>query len=430
MLADCCVVGGGPAGVTLSLLLARAGVAVTLLEAHKTFERDFRGDTIHPSTLELLDQIGLADRLHELPHTKMGEFQLRTPAGIQSLIVFKRLRTRFPYVMVMPQARFLEFLVAEARRYAHFHLVMGATVQRLIDEAGAIRGVGYAAGDESTDLRATLTVGCDGRFSRVRKLAGLESTPQSARMEVLWFRLPRHALDRSEDASITVGHREFLVLLGRPHEWQVGYVVQQGGYARAKQEGLEALRFSVLRSFPWLADRVALLEDWKQVNVLAVQADRLRRWYRPGLLLIGDAAHAMLPVAGVGINCAIADAAQAANILADPLRCGPVVEADLADVQRRRERPTRIIQAFQLRIQERLIGQALASAESFTLPLPVRLLRRVPLMRDLPGRLVGLGIPRVQLDRPQERPPRHNTAQTDGSLAIPVRTPPSGGVDR
>jgi 2-polyprenyl-6-methoxyphenol hydroxylase-like FAD-dependent oxidoreductase len=179
-----------------------------------------------------------------------------------------------------------------------------------------------------------------------------------------------------------------------------------------------------------LADRVALLEDWKQVNVLAVQADRLRRWYRPGLLLIGDAAHAMLPVAGVGINCAIADAAQAANILADPLRCGPVVEADLADVQRRRERPTRIIQAFQLRIQERLIGQALASAESFTLPLPVRLLRRVPLMRDLPGRLVGLGIPRVQLDRPQERPPRHNTAQTDGSLAIPVRTPPSGGVDR
>jgi 2-polyprenyl-6-methoxyphenol hydroxylase-like FAD-dependent oxidoreductase len=403
MMADCCVVGAGPAGVTLSLLLARAGVAVTLLEAHKNFERDFRGDTIHPSTLELLDQIGLAERLHELPHTKMGEFQLRTAAGIQTLIVFKRLRTRFPYVMVMPQARFLEFLVAEASQYSHFHLVMGATVQRLLEEPGAVRGVGYAVGDDRTDLRAALTVGCDGRFSRVRRLAGLDAAPQSAPMEVLWFRLPRRSADRSEEASITVGDREFLVLLGRPQEWQIGYVIEQGGYARAKQAGLESLRSSVVRSLPWLADRVALLADWKQVNVLAVQADRLTRWYRSGLLLIGDAAHAMLPVAGVGINCAIADAAETANVLAEPLRCRPIVEADLAEVQRRRERPTRIIQAFQRRIQQRLIGQALASAESFTIPLPLRLLRRLPLLRDLPGRVVGLGVPRVRLERPQER---------------------------
>ena len=405
MTPRCAVVGGGPAGVMLSLLLARAGVPVTLLEAHRTFDRDFRGDTIHPSTLELLDQIGLAGPLHDLPHTRLGEFQLRTPAGIQTMIVFKRLRTRFPYVMVMPQARFLEFLVGEAGRYPHFQLIMGATVQRLIEEDGAIRGVGYSAGDDRVDLRAGLTVAADGRFSRVRRLAGLEPAPQSAPMDVLWFRMPRRADDRSDEASITVGRQEFVVLLGRPDEWQIGYVMQQGGFARAKAEGLDRLRRSVLASLPWLADRVAQLNDWAQVNVLSVEASRLGRWYRSGLLLIGDAAHVMLPVAGVGINCAVADAAEAANVLSEPLRSRPIVDADLAEVQRRRERPTRIIQAFQARVQQRLIGRALGSSVPFTLPLPLRLMRRIPVVRDLPGRVVGLGIPRVRIERPGERAP-------------------------
>jgi 2-polyprenyl-6-methoxyphenol hydroxylase-like FAD-dependent oxidoreductase len=275
----------------------------------------------------------------------------------------------------------------------------------LIDEDDVVRGVSYTEGGERRDLLALLTVGADGRFSRIRKLAGLKSIAQSAPMEVLWFRLPRHPEDPSAEASITISRGEFMVVLGRPDEWQIGYVVQEGGYLRAKRDGMASFRRTVLTSLPWLADRVDRLADWSQVKILSVQADRLTRWYRPGALLIGDAAHAMLPVAGVGINCAIGDAVEAANVLADPLRSGEVAVADLAEVQRRRERPTRILQAFQARVQQRVIQQALESAMAFTLPLPLRILRRVPVLRNVPGRMVGLGIPRIRLNRPQERAP-------------------------
>lgn len=337
---SCCIVGGGPAGVMLSLLLARAGVPMTLLEAHKDFDRDFRGDTIHSSTLEVLDQIGLADRLHELPHAKIRELRFISAARTYTMAVFNRLPTRFPYVMMMPQSDFLEFVAEEAKKYSHFRLVMGASVHELIEEDGAIRGVAYRGPDGRCEIRAALTVATDGRFSSLRKLASLEPVSQSDPMEVLWFRLPRKPEDEHDQATLNIGEGNFVVLLGRVHEWQVGYVVRKGGYQKLKTKGLNALQHSIAVTVPLLADRVELLNDWHHVNVLSVEASRLTRWYRPGLLLIGDAAHVMLPVGGVGINCAISDAVEAANVLGEPLRAGRVEDEMMAEVQRRRERLT------------------------------------------------------------------------------------------
>ena len=236
----CCVVGGGPAGVMLSLLLARAGVSVTLLEAHHDFDRDFRGDTIHPSTLEILDQIGLADRLHKLPHVKAPSFRLVSATQVHTMAVFNRLPTRFPYIMMMPQSQFLEFLVEDARRYPSFSLVMGARVQHLLTEDGTIRGVSYRDDHGQHDVRASLTVGADGRFSQVRKLAGAEPVSVSGTMEVLWMRLPRKAGEQHDEAALMIGQQHVAAVLGRTSEWQVGYVMNKGGFQRLKSEGLDA----------------------------------------------------------------------------------------------------------------------------------------------------------------------------------------------
>jgi 2-polyprenyl-6-methoxyphenol hydroxylase-like FAD-dependent oxidoreductase len=401
---SCCVVGGGPAGVLLSLLLARAGVPVVLLEARKDFDRDFRGDTIHPSTLEVLDQIGLADRLHQLPHAKMRELRFITPARVYSMAVFSRLPTRFPYVMIMPQSRFLEFLVAEAKRYPHFRIVMDANVQQLIEEQGVVRGVAYRGADGPCELRAGLTVAADGRFSRLRKLAGLEGVSQSAPMEVIWLRLPRKPRDPGEEGSINIGHGRVIALLGRVDEWQVGYIVAKGGYQKLKRDGIETLHKSIADLVPWLADRVGTITDWHDINVLSVEADRLTRWHRPGLMIIGDAAHVMLPVGGVGINCAIADAVEAANVLAQPLRAGRLEYRHLIEVQRRRERYTQIVQRFQRVMQKRGLGETLEAAKPFSMPLPLRIVLRIPGLRDLPPRVMAFGVRRARLERPDEVP--------------------------
>jgi 2-polyprenyl-6-methoxyphenol hydroxylase-like FAD-dependent oxidoreductase len=401
----CCVVGGGPAGVMLSLLLARAGVPVVLLEARRDFDRDFRGDTIHPSTLEVLDQIGLAGPLHELPHAKMRELCFITPDRIYPMAVFRRLPTRFPYVMIMPQSRFLEFLVAEAKRYPHFRIVTDANVQQLIEEDGNIRGVTYRGTHGSFEVRAPLTVAADGRFSRLRKLAALEAVTQSAPMEIIWLRLPRKPEDRHEEGSINIGHGRVIALLGRIDEWQVGYIVAKGGYQKLKREGIGSLQKSIADLVPWLADRVAAIDDWHQLNVLSVEADRLKRWHRPGLLVIGDAAHVMLPVGGVGINCAIADAVEAANVLAQPLRAGRVESRHLAQVQRRRERFTQIVQRFQRVMQKRGLGETLEDAKPFSMPLPLRIALRIPGLRDLPPRVMAFGVRRARLERPEELSP-------------------------
>jgi 2-polyprenyl-6-methoxyphenol hydroxylase-like FAD-dependent oxidoreductase len=399
----CCVVGAGPAGVMLSLLLARAGVPVTLLEAHRDLDRDFRGDTIHPSTLEVLDQIGLADRLHQLPHVKAPSFPVVTPTGVQTALVFDRLPTPFPYMMIMPQSRFLEFLTEEATRYSHFKMVMGANVQRLLEENGTIRGVSYPNEGSQCDVRALLTVAADGRSSRLRKLARLEPISQSAPMEVIWFRLPRRPDDRPVEATLNFGSHQAFVVLGRTHEWQVGAVLPKGGYQRLKTEGLNAFQQLIGSVLPWLGDRVGLLNDWGDVKVLSVEASRLPRWYCPGLLLIGDAAHVMLPVGGVGINCAIADAVEAANVLVEPLREGHLEVGHLSEVQSRRERVTRIVQRAQAAQQKRVLN-ALQSGQPFRFPPLIRLILRLPGLRNLPARVTAFGVRRVRLEHPEERP--------------------------
>lgn len=398
----CCVVGAGPAGVILSLLLARAGVRVTLLEAHRDFDRDFRGDTIHPATLEVLEQIGLAERVHDLPHVKAQSFRFVSPVAVDTPAVFSRLPTRFPYMMIMPQARFLEFLVEEAKRYPHFTLLLGAHVDRLIEEGAAVRGVGYHAGETRGEIRAHLTVAADGRFSRVRKLAGLEPISTSGAMEILWFRLPRRTTDSYDEAAIQVGIRQIIAVLGRPQEWQLGYVGPPGRYREVKAEGIDALRRSIAQMLPWLADRLDALRGWDDVSLLSVEGTRLPRWQRPGLLLIGDAAHVMLPVGGVGINCAIADAVEAANVLSEPLRAQRVEERHLAEVQRRREGVTKFIQAFQARIREGMV-QAFESGRLFRLPLPLRVALRIPGLRNLPARVPAFGVRRVRIEHPEER---------------------------
>jgi 2-polyprenyl-6-methoxyphenol hydroxylase-like FAD-dependent oxidoreductase len=389
----------------LSLLLARSGVPVVLLEARKDFDRDFRGDTIHPSTLEVLDQIGLADRLHELPHAKMREFRFNTPARVYRMAVLSRLPTRFPYVMMMPQSRFLEFLVAEAKRYPHFHVVMNANVQQLVEEKGVVRGVAYRGADGQCEIRAALTVAADGRFSRMRKLAALEAVTQSVPMEVIWLRLPRESSDPADVGSVNIGRGHVVALLNRVDEWQIGYIVAKGGYQKLKREGAVTLQRSIVDLVPWLADRVGSIQDLQDVNVLSVEADRLKRWHRPGLLIIGDAAHVMLPVGGVGINCAIADAVEAANVLTQPLRAGHVEDRHLVEVQRRRERLTQIVQRFQRQMQRRGLGETLEDAKPFSLPLPLRIILRIPGLRDIPPRLLAFGVRRARLERPEELPP-------------------------
>ena len=399
----CCVVGAGPAGVMLSLLLARGGVPVTLLEAHRDFDRDFRGDTIHPATLEVLAQIGLAERVLELSHVKAPSFRFMSATTVDTVAVFSRLPTPFPYMTIMPQARFLEALVEEASRYPHFKLMLGARVDRLIDEGGSIRGVGYRSGDENGEVRAQLTVATDGRFSRVRKLAALEPVPNSGPMEVLWFRLPRQPDDRYDEAAIAVGKRQIIAVLGREREWQLGYVGPQGRYHEMKQLGIKAFQQSVAEVLPWLADRVALIHDWSAMSLLSVEGSRLVHWHRPGLLALGDAAHVMLPVGGVGINCAIADAVEAVNVLSEPLRDARVEEEHLAEVQQRREAVTKTIQRFQARIQTGMVA-AFEAGREFRIPLPLRIISRIPGLRDIPPRLAAFGVRRVRLERPEEVP--------------------------
>lgn len=392
----CVIVGGGPGGVVLSLLLTRKGVDVTLLEAHPDFDREFRGDTLHPSVMEIMEQLGLAGRLLEIRHTEIREFTIQTADGPFTLADLSRLRTKYSYITVMPQTKFLEFIVEEAKQYPNFRLVMGARVRELIEEDGAVRGVRYESEGGWHEVRAALTVGADGRGSRTRKLAGIEPEKTSPPMDVLWFRLPR---EEGDPAGVVgrLGRGHIAVMLDRDDYWQAGYIIPKGSFPKLRQEGITDLKREFSDLIPEFAGRLEHLTDWKQVSLLSVESSRCKTWHRPGLLLIGDAAHVMSPVGGVGINFAIQDAVEAANILTGPLmqsqsRLIDVDERHLAAVQRRRELPTRVIQAAQAQVQRRVLAPALRSGEPFSPPLLLRLLTRIPVVRDIPGRLVGFGL--------------------------------------
>lgn len=378
--------------MVLALLLARKGVPVTLLEAHHDFDRDFRGDTIHPATLEALDQLGLADRLLQLPHGKLEAMQFSSGGRVTTLARFGRLKTRFPYIMILPQVKFLDFLAEEARKLPAFRLVFGANVQRLVQEDGVTRGVRYRGADNAWhEVKAALTVGADGRFSKVRSLCGAVPIKASPPMDVLWFRLPRLAGDPRDQITFYIGGGLFIFLLDRGDEWQVGYALIKGKFAETKAAGLDSLRANLIRQVPWVTDRAQSLQDWKQIVVLSVESSRVPTWHQPGLLMIGDAAHVMSPVGGVGINYAIQDAIEAANVLASPLRTGQVTEAQLAEIQKRREPAVKTIQRFQGLVQDRVVKAALDKDRPFRLPWVARILLKTPMLRDLPAKLIAFG---------------------------------------
>ncbi|HET6599573.1 MAG TPA: FAD-dependent oxidoreductase [Burkholderiaceae bacterium] len=398
----CCIAGGGPAGLMLGYLLARAGVDVLVLEKHLDFLRDFRGDTIHPSTLTVLHDLGLLDAFLALPHQEVPELTADVYGECITIADFTHLDAPHPALVLIPQWDFLDFIARQARELPNFTLRMGAKATGLIERDARVVGVQVETASGILEVQADLVVAADGRHSTLRPSAGLASQDLGAPIDVLWFRLPR---DAATDDAQTGGHVRsgaFLVTLNRDSYWQCAYVIPKGGFDALREAGLEAFRHKVRAVVPHLAAAVATLPSWDEVKLLTVQVSRMPRWHREGLLCIGDAAHAMSPVGGVGINLAIQDAVAASNLLAAPLRERRLVEADLAALQRRREWPARVTQRAQIVVQNRLLAPVLAGAPPGDgLPWPLKLLQRFPRLRRIPARLVGIG---VRPERVRTRP--------------------------
>ncbi|MET0764398.1 MAG: FAD-dependent oxidoreductase [Blastococcus sp.] len=391
---DCCIAGGGPAGMMLGLLLARQGLEVMVLEKHGDFLRDFRGDTVHPSTLRLLDELGLADEFLELPHQKVTRLGVTTDDGTYVLADFGRLPGTFPFLAFVPQWDFLDFLADQARSYPNFELRMNADAVGLLHEDGQVTGLRYRTpGEGEHEVRARLTVAADGRNSGLRGDSGLRLREFGAPMDVLWFRLskPPAGASSSFGGAGRITRGRMLVRLDRGDYWQCAYLVRKGGYAAMEAAGLESFRADLARLLPDDAP-VAALRSWHDVRVLSVRVDRMTRWHQPGLLFIGDAAHAMSPIGGVGINLAVQDAAAAARLLAGPLRDGRVPPRRLGRVRWRRLLPTVVTQLVQRQIQTRVLSRILSGDRPIGTPRILRLLDRHPVLQGLPARAIGIGV--------------------------------------
>jgi 2-polyprenyl-6-methoxyphenol hydroxylase-like FAD-dependent oxidoreductase len=376
----------------LGLLLARAGVEVLVLEKHADFLRDFRGDTIHPSTLEILHELGLLEDFLKLPHQEVRELTVQIGDVVVPIADFSHLPTRCKFIAFLPQWDFLNFLVERAARYPSFGLRMRAEVVGLLEEDGRVVGVEVDTPEGRLEVRARLVVAADGRHSVVREKANLPIEELGAPMDVLWFRISR----RPEDPATGLGRFQvgrLFVILNRGDYWQCGFIITKGTFDEVRRAGLPAFRDSVAALVPFAADRVTDIRSWDDVKLLTVLVDRLTTWYRTGLLCLGDAAHAMSPVGGVGINLAIQDAVAAANLLAEPLGRGSVTDDELRRVQRRRALTTRVVQRFQVLIQNRVVAPILNSrARTLTVPLALRLFVRFPWLRRIPARIVGIGL--------------------------------------
>jgi 2-polyprenyl-6-methoxyphenol hydroxylase-like FAD-dependent oxidoreductase len=388
---QCCIVGGGPSGLMLAVLLARAGCRVAVLEKHADFLRDFRGDTIHPSTLEIMHELGLLEGLLRLPHQKVAHLSGEVGRRVIPFADFSHLPVHAPYIALMPQWDFLNFLAADGQRHAGFHLMMQREATGLIETEGRVTGVRWRSPSKSGEVRAPLVIAADGRHSVLREAAGLEVRDLGAPIDVLWFRLSRQPQDSAE----TMGR--FLpggiaVTINRGDYWQCAYVIPKGGIERVKAQGLPALRARISRVVPFGRARAEEVDTWDKVKLLTVKVDRLVRWYKPGLLCIGDAAHAMSPIGGVGINLAVQDAVAAANLLHGAIRETRVATSDLARVQQRRLFPTRVTQALQLMIQNNVIAPTLTASGEMKVPLVARLLASWPWLRRIPARVLGLGV--------------------------------------
>ena len=386
----CALAGGGPAGMMLGFLLARAGVDVLVLEKHADFVRDFRGETIHPSTLEVMYELGLLEEFLKRPHQQADELRGLIGDDLIVLADLKHLPTHCKFIALMPQWDFLDFLADHAKRYAGFALRMRADIDELLFDGNKVVGLRGKTPDGDLEVRADLVVGADGRHSTVRESAGLEVKDIGAPMDVLWMRLSKRPGDGGQLMGRILPGRLF-VMIDRGDYWQCAYVIPKGGFDEVRRKGLDAFRRSLVEINPALGDRVQELASWDDIKLLTVVIDRLKRWYRDGLLCIGDAAHAMSPVGGIGINVAIQDAVAAGNILGPALRKGPVPESLLAEVQKRREWPTRMTQSLQVVVQNLVIRNVLQMQKNPRAPFIVKLFNWFPALRRIPGRIIGMG---------------------------------------
>jgi 2-polyprenyl-6-methoxyphenol hydroxylase-like FAD-dependent oxidoreductase len=408
----CCVVGGGPAGLVLGLILARAGIRTTVLEKHADFLRDFRGDTVHASTLTLLDELGLGEQFGALPPRWVEKISVQLDSGTYGVADLTRLPGRHQHIALVPQWDFLNVIADASRQEPSYELIMRAEVTDLLWDGQMISGVSYRRDGQDHHLEADLVVACDGRSSVVRERAGLKSRTFGVPMDVLWFRLPRLATD-PEGAIGRISRSNLLIMIDRGDYFQIGVVIKKGSIATLRDHGIEAFRQRLRNAVPWLGDRVELIESFDDLRLLNVVLSRLPRWYRDGVLCIGDAAHAMSPVGGIGINLAVQDAVAAGRILTPSLRTGQVATATLRAVQRRRWLPTVFTQAFQQVAHRFVVATSIAEDDDAgprptSAPLPLRVMRRLPLLQAIPGYFLGIGLlPEHAPDFARERAAAH-----------------------